>query len=245
MSVKGFFFGIVKFLLHAGALMIVGALSTFVALRFFTSGDEVIVPNLVGKEPVEAIRVLNQEGLQLKILPQKRYSKEVPAEHIVAQEPPFKTRIKAGRSIEVYISLGPEKIIVPDITGQTTRVATMTLEQHKLFPGKIVYVSAEGAESDQVLSQFPLAGTEVTEIRTVILLANTSTYTNPNSFVMPDLIGKPVTEVESFFKRAGLRIGSTQPIDYSGVVPGTIVKQSPPAGYKVSTNTPISLYFSK
>lgn len=245
MSVRGFFFGIIKFVLHAGALMMVGALSTFITLRFFTSGDEVIVPNLVGKDAVEAIRLLNQEGLQLKILPQKRYSKEVPSEHIVSQDPPSKTKIKAGRSIEVYISLGPEKIIVPDITGQTTRVATMTLEQNKLLPGKIVYVSSPNAESDQVLAQFPLPGTEVTDVRMVNLLANTSTYINPNSFVMPDLIGKPVSEVSSFFKDAGLRIGSTQAIDYPGIAPGTVVKQSPPAGYKVSTNTPISLYFSK
>jgi hypothetical protein len=41
--------------------MVVGALSTFVALRFFTTGDETVVPNLKGKAPVEAIKLLQIE----------------------------------------------------------------------------------------------------------------------------------------------------------------------------------------
>jgi serine/threonine-protein kinase len=245
MSIKGFFVGIVKFFAHVIALMIVGALSTFITLRWFTSGDEVVVPDLTGKAPVEAIRVLSSTGLQLKILPQKRYSKDIPAEHIISQEPIPNTRIKSGRSVEVYMSLGPEKIIVPDLAGQTTRVAMLTLEQYKLSTGKIVYVSAAGAESDEVLAQFPLAGTVVTDVRTVSILANSSLYVNPKAFVMPDVIGQPIETVSSFLKEAGLRVSSSQPIDYPGIAPGTVVKQSPPAGYKVSANSPISLYFSR
>ena len=245
MSIKGFFVGIFKFFAHVVALMLVGALSTFITLRWFTTGDEVVVPDLTGKAPVEAIRTLGAEGLQLKILPQKRYSKEIPADHIITQEPLAHTRIKSGRSVEVYMSLGPEKIIIPDLAGQTTRVAMMTLEQYKLSTGKIVYVSAPDAESDQVLAQFPLPGTVVTDVRTVSILANSSLYVNPKAFVMPDVIGQPFEEVRDFFKRAGLRISTSQPIDYPGIAQGTVVKQSPPAGYKVSANTPISLYFSK
>ncbi len=225
--------------------MIVGALSTFITLRFFTTGDEVVVPDLKGKAPVEAIKLLTDRGLQLKILPQKRFDKEIPADHIIAQQPVADTHIKTGRSVEVYMSLGPEKVVVPDLTGQTTRVAMLTLDQYKLSSGKIVYVTSPGAESDAVLAQFPLPGTIVTDVRVVNILANNSMYVNPRSFVMPDVIGKSVDDVNYFFKDAGLRVSSSQPIDYPGIVPRTVVKQSPPAGYKVSSNTPISLYFSK
>jgi eukaryotic-like serine/threonine-protein kinase len=245
MSIKNFFLSILKFCFHLFSLMVVGALSTFITLRFFTTGDEVVVPNLKGKSPVEAIKLLTDRGLQLKILPQKRFDKEIPADHIISQEPVADTHIKTGRSVEVYMSLGPEKVVVPDLTGQTTRVAMLTLDQYKLSSGKIVYVSSPGAESDVVLAQFPLPGTVVTDVRVVNILANSNLYVNPRSFVMPDVIGKPVSDVSSFFKDAGLRVSSSQPIDYPGISPGTVVKQSPPAGYKVSANTPISLYFSK
>src|SRR5580765_6130404 len=167
MSIKNFFLSIFRFFFHVVALMIVGALSTFTALRFFTTGDEVVVPNLKGKAPVEAIKLLTDKGLQLKILPQKRFDKEIPADRIISQEPVADTHIKTGRSVEVYMSLGPEKIVVPDLTGQTTRVATLTLDQYKLSPGKIVYVTSPGAESDAVLAQFPLPGTVVTDVRVV------------------------------------------------------------------------------
>jgi len=51
--------------------------------------------------------------------------------------------------------------------------------------------------------------------------------------------------VNDYFKDAGLRVGLSQGVDYPGIASGTIVKQSPPAGYKVSKDTFISLYYSK
>ena len=33
--------------------------------------------------------------------------------------------------------------------------------------------------------------------------------------------------------------------DYPGIPPGTIVKQAPPAGYKVGADTPIALTYSE
>jgi len=244
MSFRGFFFALIKYSLLVFSLMVVGALSTFVTLRFFTSGDEVAVPDLTGQNPVQAIRILDQAGLQLKILPQKRYSDRVPADKIVAQKQDANTKIKQGRSIEVYISLGPEKAIVPELTGQTTRVATMTLEQQGLQQGKIIYVASPEASSDQILAQYPIPGTVLTDNRTVNLLVNNS-IAGVGVYVMPDVIGKQVSFVENYFRSAGLRVGLTQAVEYHGIEPGTVVKQAPPAGYKVSTDTLIGLYYSK
>ena len=244
MTIKGFFIGLLKFIGHVFLLMVVGAFSTFLTLRFFTAGDQVIVPDLKGKGAVEAIQILKSQGLQLKIYPQKRYSDSIPADKILAQKPEAKQKIKKDRSIEVYLSLGPEKAIVPDLIGQTTRVATMTLGQRGLHQGKILYVAKPGSEADQVLAQYPVAGTELVGTRTVDVLVNTSADTTL-VFVMPDLIGKSVTDVSDYLQKAGLRVGVSQAVDYPGVPSGTIVKQNPPAGYKVSTETFIGLYYSK
>jgi len=244
MSIRNFFIGLIKFVGHVFLLMVVGAVSTFITLRFFTAGDEVVVPDLKGKSAVEAIQILKNEGLQLKIYPQKRYSDQVPAEKILAQKPDAKQKIKQGRSIGVYMSLGPEKAIVPDLLGQTTRVANMTLGQRGLHQGKILYVKVPGAEADQVLAQYPSAGTELVGMRTVDVLVNTASE-NTHVFVMPDVVGKSVTEVTTYLQQAGLRVGVSQGVDYAGVATGTVVKQNPPAGYKVSTDTFIGLYYSK
>ena len=245
MTIKSFFLGILKFVGHVFLLMIVGAFSTLLTLRFFTSGDEVVVPDLTGKQPFEAIQLLNQEGLQLKIHPQKRYSNTVGAERVLTQNPKPKQKIKQGRSIEVYLSLGPEKAIVPDLLGQTTRVAVMTLGQRGLHQGKVLYVSKPGADQDQVLAQFPIPGTELIGSRTVNMLVNNAGGDSTRMFVMPDVIGRPVNEVTRYLQSAGLRVGVSQAVDYPGVEPGTVVKQNPPAGYKVSVDTFIGLYYSK
>jgi eukaryotic-like serine/threonine-protein kinase len=245
MTIKGIFIGLLKFIGHVFLLMIVGAFSTLLTLRFFTAGDEVVVPDLKGKQAFEAIQILNQEGLQLKIHPQKRYSNSVPAERVLAQNPAAKQKIKQGRSIEVYMSLGPEKAIVPDLLGQTTRVAAMSLNQRGLHQGKVLYVSKPGADPDQILAQYPPAGTELIGTRTVDMLVNSSGGDSTRIFVMPDVIGKPISDVTGYFKSAGLRVGVSQGVDYPGVATGTVVKQNPPAGYKVSADTFIGLYYSK
>ena len=245
MWIKRFLFGIIKYTALFISLMLVGALSTFVTLRLFTSGDQVTVPDLAGNDPVEAVNHLNRIGLQLKILPQKRFHDKIPAEKIVAQQPPAGTKIKKGRSIEVYLSLGPEKVIVPDLVGQTTRVAGMTLGQYSLQPGRIIYVAAPGAGPDAVIAQYPLPGTVVTDVRAVNLLTNSISAPSSEVYVMPDLIGRNALSVSEYLKAAGFRVGSPQAIEYPGIIPGTVVKQAPPAGYKISKDTIINLYVSR
>lgn len=244
MTFKKFFIGIIKYTALTFSLMLVGALSTFVTLRLFTTGGEAVVPDLTGKDAMEAVRILSQNGLQLKILPQKRYDDRIPADRIVSQDPKPQSKIKQGRSVGVYLSLGPEKVIVPDLVGQTTRVANMTLQQRGLHPGKIIYVSSPLDEPDQIVAQFPLPGTELTGTRAVNFLVN-SAGNSSRVYVMPDVIGKPISQVNDYFQSAGLRVAASHPVDYPGIAAGIIVKQTPPAGYKISKDTFIGLYYSK
>src|SRR5262245_26566259 len=177
-------------------------------------------------------------------MPQKRFSNEVAENKVVAQVPPKGTKIKKGRSVEVYLSLGPEKIVVPDVTGQTARVASLTLSQRGLHQGKLIYVLDPGMDSDQVVAQYPLAGTTMIGARTVNLVVN-GLRGKELIYVMPDLIGKSFQSVNQELRDMGLRVGSTQPVDYPGIPPGTVVKQTPPAGYKLTGDTYIGLYYSK
>lgn len=241
---KRFFLGIIKYTALFISLMLVGALSTFLTMHFFTSGDEISVPDLKGKSSIEAIQALQQVGLSLKIAPQKRSSDTVPSDRIVAQEPQAAVKIKRGRSIVVYLSLGPEQVIVPDVVGQSARVASVSLEQRGLHQGKIIYVHSFGADGDQVLAQFPAAGVVTGGDRTVNLLVSNG-INNGKAYVMPDVIGKSISDVKTFFQDAGLRVGALTPVHYPGIPPGTIVKQMPPAGYKIAQDGSIALTYSE
>lgn len=243
MTLKGCFFGIIKFVFLVGSLMVVGALSTFITLRLFTTGGEAVVPDLRGKDPVEAIQVLKQTGLHLKVMPQKRFSDQVAADRIVAQRPDPNSRIKEGRTVEVYMSLGPEKAIVPDLLGQTPRVAALTLEQQGLIVGKVIHVNDDKSEPEEILSQYPVAGTELIGSKIVNLVVN-STLGAAHSMIMPDVIGMKLGPVEDYFRANGLRVGVTQGVRYPGIPSGTIVKQNPPSGYRLSKETAIGLYYS-
>jgi beta-lactam-binding protein with PASTA domain len=121
----------------------------------------------------------------------------------------------------------------------------MTLGQYQLQPGRIMYVAAPGAQPDAVIAQYPLPGTEVTNVRAVNLLTNSISAPSSEVYVMPDLIGRNALAVSEFLKGSGFRVGTSQPIDYPGIIPGTVVKQAPPAGYKISKDTVINLYVSR
>lgn len=245
MSLKRLLIVCIKLLGLFVSLMLVGGMSTFITLWLSTSGDQVVVPDLKGKDPVEAIQMLGHEGLQLKIFPQKRWDDKIPADRIVAQEPVANSTIKQGRSVRVYLSLGPQKIVVPDVVGQTTRVGNMSLEQNNLHSGRIIYVTYPGAEPDEIIAQYPLSGTEVTTLRAVDLLANNGQADVSQAFVMPDVIGQKADQVQDFFRSSGLRVASSQPVFYPGIQPGVIVKQSPPAGYKLTRDSYIGLFYSR
>src|SRR5262249_21298978 len=224
--------------------MVVGAVSTFITLHLFTTGDEVKVRDLTGKNSMEAVQILNDTGLQLKISPQKRASDTIPMDRIMLQEPKPATKTKKGRSVQVYLSLGPQMVLVPDLVGQTARVANVTLEQRGLHEGKVIYVISPEKGVDEVLAQFPEPGNEVIGLHAVNLLVSNSAH-DGRHFVMPDLIGKSITDVKQFFEDAGLPVGSLRPVRYPGIPPGTIVKQMPPAGYRIGQEVSIELSYSQ
>src|SRR5579872_4105861 len=91
--------------LMVSILIVAAILSALTAMRFAIRGREVVVPPLVGKTQAEAQKMLEDNGLLLKIS-SKRFSSEIPEGHIVDQIPPSGTHLKSNRSVKVLVSLG-------------------------------------------------------------------------------------------------------------------------------------------
>ncbi len=82
------------FFLSAGAVM-------YVALR----GREVAVPNVVGKPQSEAEKLLEDEGLKMKVRNSAPHDK-VPANAVSEQLPAPGTTVKTGQVVRVSLSSG-------------------------------------------------------------------------------------------------------------------------------------------
>ncbi len=166
----------------------------------------------------------------------------MPAEHVVSQEPPPGATLKAHRAVRVWLSLGPRRVSVPAVEGESARTARMALEQAGVPLARVVEIPDAAAEGT-VLVQRPPAGEADLSTGGASLLV--SRGPGGASYVMPDLIGREAGPVLAALQAAGLKVSDVRYRTYPGVAPGIVLRQTPSAGHPVSPRTALSLDVSK
>jgi serine/threonine-protein kinase len=233
---------LVKYSLLALALLVTAGLSALTTMRVVLTAQEVEVPSLMGKRVGEAGQAASRHSLLLRV-EGRRNDARVAADRIVAQEPAAGSRLKSQRSIRVWVSLGPRRLAVPGVEGESVRTGRLTLEQAQVPVGRVVEVP-DGTEEGTVLMQNPPAGeTSALPPDGVSLLVSLGPAYS--QFVMPDVIGRRGADVLDAFRAAGLKVTNVTYRSYPGVPPGTVIRQSPPAGYRVSRHSSVTLEVSR
>jgi serine/threonine-protein kinase len=232
----------VEYLLIAAGLGAVALVSAFVTFTIAVRGNEVTVPNLAGASLEAAAQTLARAELSLRH-DGKRFDPNIPADFIVAQEPLPDTKLKKGRSIKVWVSLGPQRRVVPRVEGESLQSAQILLEQGGFSLGRVVRVYSDVYGTDTVIAQNPPAYQEVGDAIEVSVLLSRG-YRGA-AYVMPDFIGRELSEILDRVRRGSLRIGSIRYVDYPGVRKGVVVRQTPGPGTKVHSRDRVVLYVSK
>lgn len=222
------------------ALALTAGVAALATMRVVLTSQEVVVPSLVDKRIPEAGALARRHGLLLRV-EGKRHDPKVPAERIAAQEPPPGSALKAHRSIRVWLSLGPQRLAVPAVEGESLRTARLTLEQAGIPVARVVEVDAP-AEEGTVLLQRPPAGETETVGDGVSLLASRGPG---RDYLMADLIGRKAEDVLEGLHLVGLKVAEVRYRTYPGVAPGIVLRQIPAAGHRVSPRTTVSLDISK
>ncbi len=226
--------------LVALALAATATLSAALTMRVVLSSRDVAVPALVGRTVPEAGTLSAQRGLMVRI-EGRRHDASVPAERVVAQEPPPGAALKAHRAVRVWVSLGPRRVSVAPVEGESVRTARITLEQSGVPVARVVEID-DAAPEGTVLVQRPPAGEADVTLGASLLV---SLGPSGASYVMPDLIGHEAAAAVTALQAAGLKVGDVRYRSYPGVAPGIVLRQSPPAGHRVSARTPLALDVSR
>jgi beta-lactam-binding protein with PASTA domain len=232
----------VEYALLAAALVASGLVSAFITFTVAVRGSEITVPNLVGSSLAEAGPLLASAELSLRH-EGNRFDPEIPADLIVYQTPGPNTTLKRGRSVKVWVSLGPQRRVVPRIEGETLQSAQVMLEQDGFVLGRVVRVYSDVYGTDTVIAQDPPPYQEAGEITEVAVLLSRG-YRGAD-YVMPDFIGHELATILDRVRGSTLRIGSIRYVDYPGVRKGVVVRQTPGAGTKVHARDRVVLYVSK
>jgi len=198
---KAFF----RFALVALGLLLVAMASALLAMRFAIHGSEVTVPRLVGFTPAEAERAAAGHGLSIAI-ERQYYSADVPEGRIITQIPAPGMKVRRGWQVRAAQSLGPQRVAIPDIVGQSARAADLNIRRRGLDVGFLAYLQMPGVAGDQVLAQSPPPNaSSVTVPRISLLVTATS---QPATFVMPSFVGQPLGTVNLALLDAGFRVGN-------------------------------------
>jgi hypothetical protein len=63
-----------------------------------------------------------------------QYSGDIPANHIISQDPPAGSEVKKGRSVRIVISRGPASVQVPNLKGLSLDQAETLLVKYHAHP---------------------------------------------------------------------------------------------------------------
>ncbi|MBV9071999.1 MAG: PASTA domain-containing protein [Acidobacteria bacterium] len=243
-----------RFVTRSLILLLIALFSALAAMRFAIHGREVRVPEFRGMSILQAQEAANDTGLTVAV-EDKFYSSDVAEGKVISQAPPAKSRVRRGWRVRVAESLGPQRVSIPDLVGQTERAATLNLRQRGLDLATVSAVPLAGVPPEQVIAQLPPAGASgVLSPKMSLLLAQAAP---PPEYVMPNFVGRSLTDVRDKVARAGLQIAN---VSLSGEAPpgtaasvsaasaarqipssGTVSRQNPPPGSRVTPETQITL----
>jgi beta-lactam-binding protein with PASTA domain len=212
-----------------------GLISAALTLRIVRNSQTTSTPNLTGRTLAVATNEAAQRRLRLKVQGRKHHAK-VALGRVIEQDPLPGTSIKENRTLRVVLSLGPRKTTVPDVQGQALRSARLRLDSMGVPIRRIIEAPSVVTE-DTVLVQVPAAGV-VENLGEGVLLVIAKNG-SMRDYVMPDLIGKSMGDISRAFESRGFVPPQIRYKSYPGLVRGTILSQSPLAGYRLNPRTAV------
>ncbi len=163
------------------------------------------------------------------------------------------TKVRHGWQVRVAQSLGPTRVAIPNVTGQSEHAAELNIRRRGLDVASMAEVEEAGIPADQVLAQSPTANAVQVAAPKISLLITTGAQ--PEAFVMPSFVGQPLGTVSRTLQDSGFRLGNVSvvapaaPADAGASIveipaeaspASIIVSQAPAAGQKVVAGTAVS-----
>jgi len=228
----------VQLALLALVLVAVAMISALTAMRLAIHGRQVRVPNILGMTVADAGKVTASCGLLLD-REGGFYSREVSEGRVLSQIPVAGTLVRRGWQVRVAESLGPQRTAVPYLLNESQRAAELNITRRGLDVGPVAVAHIHGQPPDQVVAQSPPPNAQGAASPKINLLVTAPA--EPAALIMPSFVGSQFADATRSIQQAGLRVAVVNNVPVSTLPPGTVLKQSPGAGQKVTPGTAVTL----
>ncbi|HEX7357435.1 MAG TPA: PASTA domain-containing protein, partial [Ignavibacteriaceae bacterium] len=195
----------------------------------------------VGMTESEAFQTLKDEDFNPSIA-DTSFGVSLPPGRIFLQKPEAGKIVKEGRTIFLFISGGDQMISVPLLKGKSVRDSRLSLERIGLKLGKIEEV-ASTQPKDMVFDQQFAEGTKLRKGQSVGI--SVSIGSGYGDIMVPDLIGKSLTEATRILKDSTLVVGKINYQISSTLLPNTVLDQYPAPGNKLNSGNTVDLFITK
>jgi beta-lactam-binding protein with PASTA domain len=186
------------------------------------------------------------------VIERQFYSPTMAEGKILSQVPEAGVQVRRGWQIRVAQSLGPQRVEIPNVLGQSDRAAELNIRRRGLDITSVAQIQIPGSVADQVLAQSPPPNASGVSAPKISLLVTVPSQLP--AFVMPSFVGQPMGSVTSALQDVGLRVGSVTaaeqlpPPGQTGDLPpqqppsagSIVVSQNPAPGQKVISGSAVS-----
>lgn len=202
---------------------------------------EVTIPDLRGKALDDAITELVNEGLVVgKTI--KIEDDTIPIDAVIKTNPKAGKEVKEGATIDIYQSIGKNKIILSDYVGQKLTDVEPLLEEMNFKDIVVTEEFNDDVGGGLIISQSPAANSEVSAEETVIEFKVSK---GSDQISLKDLSGYSEAGLKDYAAENGLKI-EVEKEEYHNTIPeGQVIEQSPSAFSKVDKGTTVKVVLSK
>ncbi|MBI4179472.1 PASTA domain-containing protein [bacterium] len=211
-----------------------------------TAGNR-IVPKVEGLAERDAVRLIENEDLVPRV--ERAHRKSDPASIVYRQSPPPNAKVKEGRPIRLFVSLGAAQSVMPDLRGLSLTEAKNALrvvgQEQNVRGGLTISMLSRSPHAhvpdDHVISHFPLAGQPVVIGDGVQILL--SSGPPKSAVVVPNVAGLSQSQAEETLRAAGLIVHRISK-ELSAKDAGVVIRVIPAAGTPASESDLVSLVVS-
>jgi serine/threonine-protein kinase len=213
--------------------LFVGGLTVWLATQIFgsSSDNRIAVPSLDGLTVEKATVLLLDQGLIIgQISPE---NSERPMDTIISQIPQAGTSTNSGQPVDIVVSAGKSKVVVPKLIGLlTVEDARRILSDKGLRLGPVTEVESD-SDKGVVLSSDPASGTAVSAGMEVTLTISSGLK------IIPQVVGLSEAQARTDLANLGFQVQILQQVVNEQI--GAVLAQAPKPGTKSSEGAIVTI----
>lgn len=224
-------------LLIVFALLIAGTTAALAVLPKLSKTKDVTIPNVENMTEASASEVLEKLGLKVITSELGLPSETIDKGRVVKTSPNIGRKAKEESEVTLYLSTGSEYIELENYVGKNYLDVKTSLEndyQIKVTVEKKA-VSKDKYKKNVIIEQSPAANEKIKIGGSVVFYIGTLEVTYPNF-----LTGYSIDDIQAFCDDNGVILNVTYE-ETTQYATGTIISQSRPEGYTVTSGTTLTI----